>query len=388
MFSMLGSVQSYFDGLWNNQILMVFVIVVIGYMVGRIRIGGIELGTAAVLLIAIVFGHFGLKVPAIVQNMGLVLFVTSVGFIAGPKFFRNFKKNAISYILLGLIIIVTGAATCIGIKYAAGIPTDLALGLMVGSLTSTPGLSAAIEATGGALSAAATGYGIAYPFGVISVVLFVQLVPKIFKTDMKAERENLAGVSSDFKETELKKFNFDPMGYCSFGLAVIIGLLLSSIRIPLGGGAEFSLGTTGGPLIAALILGHFGHIGPVNITIKKSVLEPLRELGLILFLVGAGVSAGNGFVNIIKEYGFLLFVYGMPMALLPMFMGYLFARKVFKLGTFNSLGAITGGMTSTPALGTLIEVTGTDDVASAYAATYPIALVAVVLCSQFIGMIP
>ena len=75
------------------------------------------------------------------------------------------------------------------------------------------------------------------------------------------------------------------------------------------------------------------------------------------------------------------------MTIVPMIVGYFFAKKVLKLSLFNNLGSITGGMTSTPALGSLIGVAGTDDVASAYAATYPVALVLVVLASQFIIML-
>ena len=80
----------------------------------------------------------------------------------------------------------------------------------------------------------------------------------------------------------------------------------------------------------------------------------------------------------------MLFVYGAVMTLVPMIVGYFIAAKLLKLSLFNNLGSITGGMTSTPALGTLISVAGTEDVASAYAATYPIALVSVVLSAQFI----
>ena len=72
---------------------------------------------------------------------------------------------------------------------------------------------------------------------------------------------------------------------------------------------------------------------------------------------------------------------------MSMFVAYFFAAKVLKLSVFNSLGSICGGMTSTPALGTLIRVTKTDDVAAAYAATYPMALIFVVLCCQFIGIL-
>ena len=83
----------------------------------------------------------------------------------------------------------------------------------------------------------------------------------------------------------------------------------------------------------------------------------------------------------------MLFVYGAIMTLLPMVVGYFVAAKMLKLALLNNLGSITGGMTSTPALGTLIAVAGTDDVASAYAATYPIALVSVVLASQFLTVL-
>ena len=83
----------------------------------------------------------------------------------------------------------------------------------------------------------------------------------------------------------------------------------------------------------------------------------------------------------------MLFVYGAVMTLLPMIVGYFVAAKMLKLSLLNNLGSITGGMTSTPALGTLIAVAGTDDVASAYAATYPIALVSVVLASQFLTVL-
>ena len=78
------------------------------------------------------------------------------------------------------------------------------------------------------------------------------------------------------------------------------------------------------------------------------------------------------------------FIYGMVMTIVPMIVGYLFAKYVLKLSMLNNLGSLTGAMTSTPALGTLIGVSKTDDVAAAYAATYPIALIAVVLVSQFL----
>ena len=287
--------------------------------------------------------------------------------------------------MLGFIVIAIGALVTAGIIEIAGVPTDITVGMMSGALTSTPGLAAALDATGSAN--ASIGYGIAYPFGVVGVVLFVQLVPKILKTDMAAERakfEAAQNVSDVQKKDNL--FHVDSMGFFAFALAIALGIILAKIVIPLPGGAQFSLGTSGGPLIAGLILGHFGHAGKISFHVEKSVLECLREFGLALFLIGAGVEAGAGFIEILKEQGLILFVYGALITLIPMIVGYFVATKLMKLSLFNTLGSICGGMTSTPALGTLIRVTGTDDVASAYAATYPVALVFVVLACQFIGI--
>ena len=136
-----------------------------------------------------------------------------------------------------------------------------------------------------------------------------------------------------------------------------------------------------------LLFGHFAHFGHLDVTVPVEELKTFRELGLMLFLIGAGVQGGAGFIETLKEEGFMLFIYGAIMTIVPMLVGFFFAKYVLKLRILNNLGSITGGMTSTPALGTLISVAKTDDVASAYAATYPIALVLVVLASQFIVLL-
>ena len=374
-----------------NSLLALFLIAALGYLIGAIKVKGIELGTAGVLLVALVFGHFGCEMPALIRNVGLALFVTSVGFIAGPKFFRNFKQNAKSYILLGFIIILTGALSCALLIAVSGVQPELMVGLMTGALTSTPGLAAAQGAAGELSAQAAIGYAIAYPFGVVGVVLFVQLMPKLLKADMKKEVENLeAAAGVNVRVFEGRTFKLDAAGFFSFSVVIVLGYLLGSIEIPLGGGENppvFALGTTGGPLLVGLLFGHLGHIGPIDLTLKKSALETFRELGLMLFLIGAGTEGGAGFVETLRQEGAMLFVYGAIMTLLPMIVGYIVAAKMLKLSLLNNLGSITGGMTSTPALGTLISVAGTDDVASAYAATYPIALVSVVLASQFLTVL-
>ena len=101
-------------------------------------------------------------------------------------------------------------------------------------------------------------------------------------------------------------------------------------------------------------------------------------------LIGAGVAGGANFVEYFKG---VYFLYGVIMTVIPMIVGFFFAKYVLKLSLLNNLGSITGGMTSTPALGTLINTAGTENVASAYAATYPIALISVVVVSQVLLMI-
>ncbi len=387
----------------------VFLIAGLGYLLGRITIKGVSLGTAGVFIVALLFGAFlytplanQLKVGdttyvsnalKIVENLGLILFVTSVGFIAGPSFFGDLKKNFKSYILLGLMIIIIGGlscAACIWFDYKVfDRPLEevsaMLVGLLSGSLTSTPAFSAAkATVTDSALFTAnqledivAVGHGIAYLFGVVGVVLFVQLIPKFEKADMDAERTKLSESApeapSKLTGTELQ---LDPLGFCPFSVVALLGILVGSFKF-----GNFSLTTTGGCLILALIFGHFQKIGKIKIMPEEATLKVFRELGLMLFLIGAGVAGGASFV---KYFEWVYFIYGIIMTLLPMIIGFIFAKYALKLNLLNNLGSICGGMTSTPALGTLIGTAKTEKVAGAYASTYPIALVAVVIVSQLL----
>lgn len=386
----------------------VLAIAALGYGLGRITIKGVNLGTAGVFIVALLFGCFffeplkaQLMVTAesgeavayvdnalkVVESLGLILFVTSVGFIAGPKFFGNMKKNFKSYILLGVVIILAGGLSAIGCIYlgrALGETnyaefTAMIVGLLSGSLTSTPAFSAAKDTVAAEyVNAVSVGHGIAYIFGVVGVVLFVQLIPKFAKANMDEERAKITQIDGGEKKAyEGKLIELDDFGFAAFALAAIVGTFVGMIKI----GPTFSLTTTGGCLLTALVFGHFGRIGKVSIMPKEQVLKVFRELGLMLFLVGAGIPGGAEFVAM---FDVMYFVYGVIMTIVPMIIGYLVAKYVVKLSLLNNLGSITGGMTSTPALGTLISTAGTEDVAAAYAATYPIALIAVVLVSQFL----
>jgi len=369
--------------IFSNTYFLIFAIMALGYVVGRLEIKGLSLGTSGILLVALVCGHFGITVPGVVKTLGLACFVGSVGIIAGPAFFRNFKKGALQFIFLGfLTILLGGVATVLCIK-VLDLPSALGAGMMNGALTSTPGLAAALEATN-QNPMASVGYGIAYPFGVVGVVLFVQLLPRLLKTDIPSEVKELQDMVAEADSIPDAPVHLDPGGFCVMALAIAAGIALGTITVPLGGGATFSLGTSGGPLIAGLILGHFGRIGKISLRPPKHTLNAMREFGLALFLLGAGCEAGQGFLDVLMEYGVGLFFAGAFITLLPMVAVFIIATKLMKMTTMNTLGSLCGGMTSTPALGILIGVAKTDAVAVSYAATYPIALVAIVIFSQLI----
>ena len=369
----------------------VFAIAAAGYLLGRVTIQGVSLGTAGVFVAALLFGCFcygslseqltvagatfvtdGLK---IVENLGLMFFVTAVGFIAGPGFVHNFKQNFKSYVCLGLVITLFGGVACVlciligrsftGLSHAEF--TAILVGLLAGALTSTPAFSAAkaTVATAELESLVSVGYGIAYLFGVVGVVLFVQLIPKLTHADLDRERDRLTQVSQNAAR-RTGRVCLDEFGLMPLALAIVCGIVVGSCKV-----GNFSLTTTGGCLLAGLVFGHFGRIGPVNLMPRDTTLKAMRELGLVLFLI----------------FPPIYFVYGILMTALPMVVGYLFAKHVLKLSLLNNLGSITGGMTSTPALGTLISVAKTEQVAAAYAATYPIALLSVVVISQVIILV-
>ena len=408
---------------------LVFVICALGYLLGSVTIKGVNLGTAGVFLVAILFGflctldfgdvailgafHVDQSSDVVhtmggsIQNLGLIMFVGSVGLIAGPNFFKNLKKNFKTYILLGAIIILS--ATAVGVIFALvlkGYGSGFWAGILSGALTTTPGFSAAQEAVIAkypdmALDAIrklpeytsiSLGHAIAYPFGVVGVVLFVQLIPKFLKVDMAKEREYIKIEGAEIIKDKGNLFQVEPFGLVSIAFAVVFGLALGAIKIPLFGGTSFSLGTTGGVLIMGLVLGHFGRIGKLSLEVPETTLKLLREFGLMLFLLGAGFEGGVNLVSSLEGEGAGMVIWGFAggalMTITPMFVGFFLAKKLMKLPLLNALGSITGGMTSTPALGTLINTAETEDVASAYASTYPIALVLVVLaCNLMIGFI-
>lgn len=130
--------------LLHSSYFSLFLIVALGFMLGRIKIKGLSLDVSAVIFIALLFGHFGVIIPKELGNFGLVLFIFTIGIQAGPGFFDSFRSKGKTLILITMLIICSACLTAVGLKYAFDIDTPSVVGLIAGALTSTPGLAVAI----------------------------------------------------------------------------------------------------------------------------------------------------------------------------------------------------------------------------------------------------
>lgn len=370
---------------------VVFSIGVVGYLIGHISVHGVNLGTVGVFVAALAFGHFGVEIPTGITNVGLIIFISGVGLSAGPSFISSLKKNGLKYSGLCLVTIGIGAAVVTFIVTALGIRPELAVGMMSGAYTTTPGMSAAREVVSSSVDAAiyvVTGYGIIYPLAALIKVLFMQIWPKVVHADMEKERKLIQLdreiLSDDVKEKARKLIMVDPQGIFCLALASIVGVFVGSFAIPLPHGAMFALGITGGPLIVSLLMGHFGHIGPISLQVEKSILDPTKEIGLFLFYVGVGTQGGHSMVRVLTETGPVLVLLGLLIVFIPLISGTLVGTKIFKLPLLNCLACNAASMTFTPAMAALAEKSQCDDVAAAYASTYPLALLTLVLTCQLL----
>ena len=185
-------------GIGHSILLMSFVIAA-GIQLGKIKIFGISLGVTLVLFVGIIMGHFGITIdPSVIhffQEFGLILFVYSVGMQVGPGFFSSFRQGGITLNMLACGIILLGVLTTVTIHFVTGLPMSTMVGILSGAVTNTPGLGAAQQAYsdmyGVSDSTIATGYAVAYPLGVIGIILSTIIIRYVFKVSFQKENEQL-----------------------------------------------------------------------------------------------------------------------------------------------------------------------------------------------------
>lgn len=208
--------------LLKNGYFALFLIITIGILIGRIKVKGISLDLSAVIFVALFFGHFGVTIPAIFQKIGLLLFIYSIGIQAGPGFFASFRKGGFRIIMVSTVLVITGALITMLSIFLFDVDKNIAVGLFAGALTSTPGLAAAIESTQSQV--ASIGYGVAYPFGVIGVIIFVHLIPRIFSINIqKSEIDYENTIKEEYPEIMHKHFSVENIN--------IIGKTIDELKI-------------------------------------------------------------------------------------------------------------------------------------------------------------
>ena len=522
--------------LLDQPLVTLFAVIAVGLLLGNITFKGIHLGSSGVLFSALLAGHLGYSIPGGVGTLGLVLFVYCVGIGAGGRFFASVAREGATLAKLALVIVSLGGLITWAGARLLDLPADLAAGIFAGALTSTPALAAATEGFKEAASGVSIGYGIAYPFGVIGVVLFVQVLPRILKHDLEkiaaehdagdeaedrvenvlveCTNQNLVGkriaesgvanlnacqVSRIFKDGQLVPISYedtfseglllllvgrskeiaiavDYIGHRShrnvlkdvenerqqllvterkltgktlrdiaplknYGIVITritrlglifvpnastvieqndqltsvgrtddlkafakavghrsnaidatdqlslsagltLGIIVGLIPIGLPGSTPITLGLAGGPLLVALLLGHFGRVGRIVGHIPRPTRLLLQELGLVFFLANAGIRGGGSLAVTVQEYGPMLFALGIAVTILPLIVAWPLARKLFKIDALQALGGICGGMTSTPALGAITAKTDSQVPVVSYVSAYPVALIVMILIAK------
>ena len=186
------------EGIGHSILLLSFVIAA-GIQLGKVKVFGVSLGITLVLFVGIILGHFGFTINHNVihffKEFGLILFVYSVGMQVGPGFFSSFKQGGITLNMLACGIVFLGVRTAVILHYATGIPMPTMVGILSGAVTNTPGLGAAQQAFtdmhGVSDNTIALGYAVAYPLGVIGIILSIILIKYIFRINFDKENEQL-----------------------------------------------------------------------------------------------------------------------------------------------------------------------------------------------------
>ncbi len=202
------------DLIWGegvaHSVLLFALVMACGILFGKIKIFGISLGITFVLFFGILAGHFGLKINHEVlhfmKEFGLILFVYSVGLQVGPGFFSSFKKGGIQLNMLAAGIVFLGVCTTVTIHFITGIPMQTMVGILSGAVTNTPGLGAAQQAyvdthNGVGDPTIAMGYAVAYPLGVVGIIISIISLRYIFKVNFGKEYENLQLASGQNKQS-------------------------------------------------------------------------------------------------------------------------------------------------------------------------------------------
>lgn len=207
-----------------HSILVMALVISIGLLLGKVKIFGISLGTTWILFFGIFLGHIGLQVDEnilhFLKEFGLILFIYSIGMQVGPSFFSSFKQGGITLNILASGVVLLGVLITYIIHLVTGLPIATMVGILSGAVTNTPGLGAAqqtyTDVMGTTDPTIATAYAVAYPLGVVGIILSIVLFRHIFKVNFAKENSTLDGNDAS-KMTEAHMYSLQVMNPSIFG---------------------------------------------------------------------------------------------------------------------------------------------------------------------------
>lgn len=198
-----------------HTMLVLSLVITLGIALGKIKVGGISIGVTWILFVGIACSHFGMRVDSntlhFVKEFGLILFVFSIGLQVGPSFFSSFKQGGLRMVGCASAVVALGAVTTYAIHLLTGTPMTTMVGVMSGAVTNTPGLGAAQQAytdmTGTTDPTIALGYAVAYPLGVVGVILTLVAIRFLTRVDFKQENEALEAMRAE--QTNIERLSVE-----------------------------------------------------------------------------------------------------------------------------------------------------------------------------------
>ena len=413
-----------------NSVLILSLVIAAGMALQLIRFRGISLGVTWILFVGILLGQLGISIDPHVSHFakefGLILFIYSIGLEVGPGFFRSLKSGGIMLNGLALLAILLGCLITVLIIKLSGEPSQAMIGALYGAVTNTPGLGAAQQTfadlnEGVHSPLFAQGYAVAYPLGVVGIILSIVVMRSIFLKQRKDEDaifqqnarfnglELFYWVASKMQTHDEKKAQRDRekieakksraariaaqnrlnerdnkphLFYIFIGIA--LGVILGMVPIYFPGiPVAVRLGLAGGPLIISIIISSIGPDLRFPTHTTKSANLMIREIGISLFLAAVGFGAGGSFVETLLDGGYVWIGYGVIITLLPLLLIGFIARQWLKLDYFTLMGLIAGSTTDPPALAYATSQSSANDRAAvAYSTVYPLTMFLRVLTGQ------
>ena len=400
---LLGSSVSHF-------VISLGLVIAIGVALGRVKICGVSLGAAFVLLAGIAVSHIGMKFPQflcsdangamhfidpvytrLIQELGLILFLYAVGLQSGKGFFKTFKKGGLTLNLLAASVVVMDVAIALILYKVSGVDMGTIVGVLSGAVTNTPGLGAAqtiYQEMGSDPSVLASAYAAAYPFGVLGIIFTIIAIRIIFKVDVDGENQSLkaaeeAAASSNADNSQKRESKTPAIIPICVGL--LLGVLIGSVPICVPGIPQpLKLGIAGGALVAAILMSSFGEKLHFPTRLSASALNFLRTMGVCLFLACVGLRAGETFFSTVANGGLLWMGMGAVITVTPLLIAGIVGYAVCKIDYFSLSGVLAGCMTDPPALSYSCGAFKNDKPSVSYAAVNPLSMFLRIVAAQLL----